>query len=79
MVRESLDVLRYDEVHTFHTIVDVTDFEDFGVVAQHVWRHLEGRHVDDVDVGVLCGEDSTDLGVFALEELIHGDALGLLD
>lgn len=71
VIRESINVLRHHKVDTLVSTFDVTDFEDFSVVAEDVRGHLKGRDVDDVDVWVLGGENSTDLGVLSLKELVH--------
>ena len=71
VIGELLDVLRRHEVNSLVAALDVSDLQNLRIVAQHVWGHLEGRHVDDVDVGVLRGEDSADLRVLTLKEFVH--------
>ena len=41
MIRESVNVLRHYEVDPLVSRFDVADLEDFGVVTEDVWSHLE--------------------------------------
>ena len=79
MIREPLNVLGHNKVHALIATLNVANLEDLRVVAQHVWGHLEGRNVDNVDVWVLSGKYATDLSVFALQELVHRNAFGLFN
>ena len=79
MVRESFDVLRHNEMDSLVATLNITDLQDLGVVAEHIWSHLEWRNIDNVYIGVFGGENSTDLSIFALEEFVHRDSLGLFD
>ena len=74
MVWEALNVLRDDKLDAFHTVLYVTNLENLSVVSQYIRGHLEGRHIDYVHIWVLSSENAADLGVFSLQELVHGDA-----
>ena len=66
MVGELLNVLGCHEVDSLRSTFNVTDFEDLGVVTEHVGCHLERRHVDNVDIWVFGGKDSADLSILTL-------------
>ncbi len=71
MVWESVDVFGNYEMHTFIATVNVSDLEDFCIVAKNIGGHLEGRNINDVDIWVFRSKNSADLSVFSLQELVH--------
>lgn len=66
MVWEPIDILRHNKVNSLVSALDITDLEDLSIVAKHIWRHLERRHIDYVNIWVFCSKNTTDLGIFTL-------------
>ena len=79
MVWEFVDVFRNGKLHSFWTLLDVSDLQNLLIVANYIWCHLERRHIDDIDVRVLWGKNSADLSIFSLKEFVHRDSLGFFD
>ena len=79
MVWEPIDILWHYEMYSLVSTFDITDLEDLSVVAKHIWCHLERRHIDYVYIWVFCGKNTTDLCIFALQKLVHGDSLSFFD
>ena len=65
-MRESVDVVRHDYVQTTLWAVDLTDLKDLHVIAQNIAGHLEGCHIDHLNIWIFQAEDSTKLGVLTL-------------
>ena len=65
-MRKSVDVVRHYNVQTTLWAVDLANLKDLHVVAQHIAGHLEGRHIDHLDIWIFQAEDSTKLGVLTL-------------
>ena len=56
-----------------------SNFKNLHVITKNIRCHLERRHVDNLDIGIFKGENSTQLCVFSLQELFHRDSLELLN
>ena len=79
MVREAMDVVGYNYMETALRTVYFSNFKNFHIVTKDIRCHLERRHVNNLDIGIFQGENSTQLCVFSLQELFHGDSLELLN
>lgn len=79
MMREAMDIVGYYNVETALWTVYFSDFKNLHVVTEDIRCHLKRRHVNNLDVGIFEGENSTQLCVFPLEELFHRDSLELLN
>ena len=79
VMRKSVDVVRHYNVQTTLRAVDLTNLKDLHIIAEHIAGHLEGRDIDHLNVWIFQAEDSTELGVLTLQELLHGDPLEFLN
>jgi len=79
MMWESIYIIWNQNVETALGRIDLTNLKDLHIIAEHIAGHLEGRDIDHLNVWIFQAEDSTELGVLTLQELLHGDPLEFLN
>jgi len=80
MIGESVNVFRYNKVHSWILGAQTWYLQYLHIVPKNILSHLVGTDVNNLDVRVFaCCENSTDLGIFSLQKLLHWHSLQLVN
>ena len=79
VVWELLYILRDDEMKPGIRRLNVPDLQDLQVVTHDISGEGERRDIDDFHVGIAKSENTGDLSILPLQELLHGHSLELID
>ena len=78
-MRESMDVVWYHYMKSTLRTIYLSNFKNFHVIAKNITRHLKRSYNYDFNLWIFETKYPTELGIFSLEELLHGDPLKLFN
>ena len=79
MMRESVSVIRDNNVKSTLRAINLPNFKNFHVVSEDITGHLEWSYIDYLNIWVLKTKNSAELRIFPLQEFFHRNSLKLLD
>lgn len=79
MMRESVSVIRDNNVKSTLRAINLPNFKNFHVISEDITGHLEWSYIDYLNIWVLKTKNSAELRIFPLQEFFHRNSLKLLD
>ena len=74
-----MDVVWYHDMKSTLWTIYFSDFKNFHVIAKNITCHLKRSYNYNFNLRIFETKNPTKLGIFSLEELLHGDPLKLLN
>jgi len=79
MMRELGNIVWHNNRQPVLCRVDLSDLQNLHVITEDITGHLERCHVDNLNIRVFQTENSAQLCVLSLQELLHRNSLKLFD